>query len=85
MRIDRKRALRIGGRTAGFLAAAALAVGTVVAAALVPWPDHRVEAPSVLVQPAESRQQRVCPARCSPSARMRPPRRPPRRSDRPTS
>ena len=61
MRIDRRRALRIGGRTAGFLAAAALAVGTVAAAALVPWPDHRVEAPSVLVQPAESRQQRVCP------------------------
>lgn len=61
MRIDRKRALRLGGRAAGFLAAAALAVGTVAAAALVPWPDHRVDAPSVLVQPAESRQQRVCP------------------------
>ena len=61
MRIDRKRALRIGGRAAGFVAAAALAVGTVAAAALVPWPEHRAEAPSVLVQPAESRQQRVCP------------------------
>ena len=61
MRIDRKRALRIGGRAAGFVAAAALAVATVAAAALVPWPEHRAEAPSVLVQPAESRQQRVCP------------------------
>ena len=61
MRIDRKRALRIGGRTAGFVAAAVLTVGTVAAAALVPWPEHRAEAPSVLVQPAASRQLRVCP------------------------
>ena len=51
MRIDRKRALRIGGRAAGFVAAAALAVATVAAAALVPWPEHRAEAPSVVVSP----------------------------------
>ena len=62
MRIDRKRALRIGGRARRIRsAAAALAVAAVGAAALVPWPEHRAEAPSVLVQPAESRQQRVCP------------------------
>ena len=31
------------------------------AAALVPWPEHRTTPPSLVVQPAESRQQRVCP------------------------
>ena len=61
MRLDRKQALNLGGRALAFLGAAALAVGAVGAAALLPWPDHRIAPPSVLVQPAESRQQRVCP------------------------
>lgn len=60
MAVDR-RVLRIGSRALAFVAAAALAVGALTAAALVPWPAHRAEVPSVLVQPAESRQQRVCP------------------------
>ncbi|MEF3405246.1 DUF5719 family protein [Agromyces sp. CCNWLW203] len=62
MSADRARTLaRIGGRAAGFLVAAALAVAVLGAAALVPWPEHRVTPPSLEVQPAESRQQRVCP------------------------
>jgi len=61
MPVSRKQAVRIGARSLGFVAAAALAVGSVAAAALVPWPEHRAEAPSVVVQPSESRQQRVCP------------------------
>jgi hypothetical protein len=62
MSADRVRTVaRIGGRAAGFLVAAALAVAALGAAALVPWPEHRVTPPSLVVQPAESRQQRVCP------------------------
>lgn len=61
MAVRRKTILRIGLRAVALVAAAALAVGMVAAAALVPWPDHRIEAPSELVQPAESRQLRVCP------------------------
>ena len=61
MHVSRRRILRIGGRAGAFLAAAVVAAGTVAAAALVPWPEYRAEAPSVLVQPAESRQERVCP------------------------
>ncbi len=60
MAVDRKL-LRIGARALAFVAAAALAVGSVAAAALVPWPEHRAEVPSLEVQPAESRQLRVCP------------------------
>lgn len=60
MPVDR-RFVRIGARALAFVAAGALAVGTVAAAALVPWPEHRAEPPSLVVQPAESRQLRVCP------------------------
>ncbi|WP_022893597.1 DUF5719 family protein [Agromyces subbeticus] len=55
-----RRIARIGGRAAGFLVAVALAAATLTAAALVPWPELRVAPPSLVVQPAESRQQRVC-------------------------
>ncbi|MFB6609566.1 DUF5719 family protein [Agromyces sp. NPDC056379] len=62
MSADRARTFaRIGGRAAGLLVAAALAVAALGAAALVPWPEHQVAPPSLVVQPAESRQQRVCP------------------------
>ncbi|KRE26059.1 hypothetical protein ASG80_04405 [Agromyces sp. Soil535] len=61
MRVSSKQAIRIGARSLGFVAAAAIAVGSVAVAALVPWTEYRAEAPSVVVQPAESRQQRVCP------------------------
>ena len=61
MAVDRRRMLRLGARGLAFLGAAVLAAGALAAAAFVPWPEHRAEAPSVLVQPAESRQQRVCP------------------------
>jgi hypothetical protein len=47
----------------GLAAAAALAVGAgaVAAAALVPWPSLRAEPASVVVEPSESPQARVCP------------------------
>jgi hypothetical protein len=62
MRMPSKRTIaRVGGRVAAALVAAALAAATLAAAALVPWPEHRIAPPSVVVQPAESRQQRVCP------------------------
>ncbi len=62
MSADRARTFaRLGGRAAGLLVAAALAVAVLGAAALVPWPEHRTTPPSLVVQPAESRQQRVCP------------------------
>ena len=61
MAVRRKTLIRIGLRSAALQLAAALAVATVAAAAFVPWPEHRNEAPSELVQPAESRQLRVCP------------------------
>lgn len=62
MRMPAKRTIaRIGVRTAAVLAAAGLAASMLAAAALVPWPEHRVVPPSLVVQPAESRQQRVCP------------------------
>lgn len=60
MAVDPKL-IRIGARVLALVAAAALAVGSVAAAALVPWPEYRVEVPSQEVQPAESRQLRVCP------------------------
>jgi len=61
MAVRRRTVIRVLLRALALVAAAALAVATVAAAALVPWPDHRNEAPSELVQPAESRQLRVCP------------------------
>ena len=61
MRVNRTKLLRAGGRALALVAAAALAVGAVGAAALVPWPEHIVDVPSLRVQPSESRQQRVCP------------------------
>ncbi|MDR5700397.1 DUF5719 family protein [Agromyces aerolatus] len=47
----------------GLAAAAALAVGAgaVAAAALVPWPSYQAEPASVVVEPSESPQVRVCP------------------------
>ena len=73
-------------RTRGIRRRRRLAVGAVAAAALVPWPDHRAEAPSVLVQPAESRPVARLPRPAARrSARTRPPPRPPPRSARPTS
>ena len=60
MAVDPKL-VRIGVRALALIAGAAIAVGSVAAAALVPWPEHRVEVPSQEVQPAESRQLRVCP------------------------
>ena len=59
--LARRTLARIGGRAAAVLVAAGLAAATVAAAALVPWPEHQVTPPSLVVQPAESRQQRVCP------------------------
>lgn len=56
-----RTAVRVGARGLAVLAAAGIVVGAVAAAALVPWPDHRAEAPSVVVQPAETGQLRVCP------------------------
>src|SRR5918993_37831 len=62
MRLPAKRTIaRIGGRAAAVLIAAALGAATLAAAALVPWPEHRIAPPSLVVQPDESRQQRVCP------------------------
>ena len=73
-----RTAVRVGARGLAVLAAAGIAVGAVAAAALVPWPEHRAEAPSVVVQPAETGQLRVCPgpaARRSAKTRTRPRRR----------
>lgn len=62
MRMPDKRTIaRLGVRTAAVLVAAGLAAAMLAAAAFVPWPEHRVVPPSLVVQPAESRQQRVCP------------------------
>jgi uncharacterized protein DUF5719 len=61
MAADRRALIRGGLRALGFVGASALAVGLLAAAAAVTWPDYRAEPPSVVVQPAESRQQRVCP------------------------
>jgi hypothetical protein len=62
MRMPAKRTMaRLGGRAAAMLVALALTAATLAAAALVPWPEHRITPPSLVVQPAESRQQRVCP------------------------
>lgn len=60
MAVDR-RLVRLGTHALSLIGVAALVVGAVAAAAFVPWPEHRAAAPSLLVQPAESRQLRVCP------------------------
>ena len=60
MRVNR-RVLRGVGRGAAVLVAAALAAGALVAADAIERPGYRVEAPSVVVEPQEGRQARVCP------------------------
>jgi hypothetical protein len=61
MRVDRTSLLRGTGRTAAALAVGAAAAGALLAGILLPRPTLAVEPPSALVQPAESRQLRVCP------------------------
>lgn len=56
-----RRVARIGWRGLTVVLAAGVAVGCVAAAALVPWPEHRISPPSVVVKPAETGQLRVCP------------------------
>lgn len=53
--------LRVGGRSLAVLVAGALTATALGAAAVVPWPEHRVEPLAEAIQPAESRQLRVCP------------------------
>ena len=60
MRVDRRVLLGIA-RGAAALAVAALAVGAVLAADAVERPGFRIEPPSVVVEPQESSQVRVCP------------------------
>jgi len=60
MRVD-PRVLRGGGRALAAVAAAALVAGALVAASAVDRPGFAAEAPSVVVEPQESRQLRVCP------------------------
>lgn len=57
-----RRTLVIAGAR-GLAAVAALAVGAgaIAAAALVPWPSHRATPASMVVEPSESAQVRVCP------------------------
>jgi len=57
----RRRLVRAGARGLAVVIAAAVAVGVLAAAALVPWPEHRVTPPSIVVKPAETGQLRVCP------------------------
>lgn len=61
MRIDRRALLTGVGRTAAVVAVAGAAGAALVAGVLAPRPTVAVEPPSALVQPAESRQLRVCP------------------------
>ncbi|MBM7504189.1 DUF5719 family protein [Agromyces aurantiacus] len=57
-----KREVLVGiGRAAAVLVAAAAAAGLLAAAVVVPRPGAATEVPSTIVQPAESRQLRVCP------------------------
>jgi hypothetical protein len=50
-----------GARGLAVVAALAVGAGAVAAAALVPWPEHRATPASLVVEPSESAQQRVCP------------------------
>ncbi|GAA1840886.1 DUF5719 family protein [Agromyces salentinus] len=61
MPVDRNRLIRTSVRVAAALAVGAVAVGVVGAAAVVAWPDHRAEPGSVVVEPDEAVQQRICP------------------------
>lgn len=61
MRIKRRDLLVALGRVGAVIAAAAAAGGMVAAAVVAPLPSFETDAPSVVVQPAESRQLRVCP------------------------
>lgn len=61
MRVNRKALLRGAGRTAAAVATAGAAAAALLAGMLVSWPHLEVAPPSMLVQPAESRQLRVCP------------------------
>ncbi|MFE5672458.1 DUF5719 family protein [Agromyces sp. NPDC056523] len=57
-----RRELLVGlGRGAAVVGAVAIAAGVVAAAVVAQLPVVEAEAPSVVVQPAESRQLRVCP------------------------
>jgi hypothetical protein len=57
-----KRTLVIAGaRGLAALAALAVGAGAVAAAALVPWPTYVAEPASLVVEPSESAQLRVCP------------------------
>ncbi|MFD5866026.1 DUF5719 family protein [Agromyces sp. NPDC127015] len=56
-----RRLARIGARGLALVIAAGIAVGALAAAALVPWPEHRITPPSLVVKPAETGQLRVCP------------------------
>jgi hypothetical protein len=60
VRVRREHVIGVA-RGAAAVVAAAVGGGLVVAAALVPLPAVEAEAPSTVVQPAESRQLRVCP------------------------
>lgn len=61
MRVNRKAVLRGAGRTAAALGVGVAAAAALLAGVLLPRPTLAVEPPSALVQPAESRQLRVCP------------------------
>ncbi|MFF2274938.1 DUF5719 family protein [Agromyces sp. NPDC058126] len=52
---------RAGGRGLALVLAGGIAAAALAAAALVPWPEFRVEPPSTVVEPAETGQLRVCP------------------------
>lgn len=52
---------RASGRGLALVIAGGVAAAALAAAALVPWPEFRVEPPSTVVEPAESGQLRVCP------------------------
>ena len=60
MRVRRELVIAVA-RGAAALGAAAVAGGLVAAAVIAPLPGIDAEAPSTVVQPAESRQLRVCP------------------------
>jgi hypothetical protein len=61
MPVERSRIIRTGVRVGIALLVGVVAVGVVGAAAVVSWPEHRVEPGSVVVAPDEAVQQRVCP------------------------
>ncbi|MFF2390799.1 DUF5719 family protein [Agromyces sp. NPDC058104] len=52
---------RASGKALALVAAGGIAAAAIAAAALVPWPDFRVEPPSTVVEPTETGQLRVCP------------------------